>query len=104
MTVSADEPIGIGDALERLLGSMDAPSSDLLSTVFGQWEQIVGADVARHCRPSAVEGDRLVVVATDPVWAGELQWLASSVLARINEAASTERLKTLTVRVAPGSQ
>ena len=100
---SARGPVELGHALDRLLGSLDAAPSDLVSTIFGRWEDLVGADVARHCRPAAVEGDRLVVVATDPAWASELQWLAADVLARINEAASTERLKSLTVRVAPSA-
>ena len=101
MASAADEPVALGRALDRLMGSLDAPGPDLVSTIFGRWEELVGADVARHCRPAAVEGDRLVVVASDAAWASELQWLAAEVLARINEAASTERLKSLTVRVVP---
>ena len=104
MASTGEEPIELGNALERLLGSLDAPPADLLSTVFGRWEEVVGSDVARHCRPAAVEGDRLVVIATDPAWASELQWLAARVLERINEIASTERLKSLTVRVAPAAE
>ena len=100
---SGGEPVGLGDALERLLGSLDAPPPDLLSTVFGRWEEVVGSDVARHCRPAAVEGERLTVVATDPAWASELQWLAADVLERGNEMAPAGRLTSLTVRVAPAS-
>lgn len=89
----------IGEALERLFGSLDAPPVDLLSTVFQRWEEVVGSEVARHCRPAAVEGERLVVLASDTTWASEVQWLASAVLARINEMSTAGRLESLTVRV-----
>ena len=99
-----DEPIRLESALERVLGSLDVPPADLLSTVFQRREEVVGPDVARHCRPAAIEEDRLVVLASDSTWASELQWLASEVLARINELSATARLQSLTVRVAPAKK
>ena len=98
---SGDEPIELADALERVLGSLGAPPADVLSTVFHRWDEVVGADVARHCRPVAVEGDRLVVAASDPAWASEVRWLSDRVLARVNELSSNDRLKSITVRVEP---
>ena len=98
---ASNEPIELADSLERVLGSMGAPPADLLSTVFQRWEEVVGADAARHCRPVAVQGDRLVVTASDSAWASELRWLSDQVLARINELSSVDRLKSMTVRVAP---
>lgn len=101
MASRRDEPIELGDALERVLGSLGAPSADLLTTVFQRWEEVVGAEVARHCRPAAVEGGRLVVLASDPAWASEVRWLADEVVARVNELSSTDRLSSVEVRVAP---
>ena len=101
MMPAGDEPIELADALERVLGSLGAPPADLLSTVFNRWEEVVGAEVARHCCPVAVEGDRLVVTASDSTWASELRWLADRVLARVNKLSSTDRLKSMTVRVVP---
>lgn len=103
MAPPRDEPVELADALERVLGSLGAPPTDLMTTVFQQWEVVVGADVARHCRPVAVDGDRLVVAASDPAWASELRWLSDRVLERINELSSTDRLKSITVRVVPPS-
>lgn len=101
MISASDEPIELADALQRLLGSLDAPPGDLLLAVFQRWEEVVGPDVARHCRPVAVEGDRLVVLASGSAWASEVQWLADDVLSRINEVSASGRLQSLTVRVAP---
>lgn len=95
-----EEALPVGRALERLLGTLNTPSSDVLTTVFGRWEEVVGPAAAQHCRPLAVEGDRLVVVASDPVWASELRWLAASVIDRINEMSGEKRLCSMSVRVA----
>ena len=104
MASLGDEPIELATAVERVLGSLGAPPADLLATVFRRWEEVVGADVARHCRPAAVEGDRLVVLASDSAWASEVRWLADHVLERVNELSSTDRLRTMTVRVAPRAE
>ena len=92
-------PQRLGQALDRLLGTLRAPSSDVLDAVFGRWSDIVGADVADHCRPVAVEGEQLTVVASDPTWASELRWLEPEVLARCAEVTGTERISRLVVRV-----
>lgn len=104
MTGPEDDPVQLADALKRLLGSLDVAPADLLSTVFQRWEEVVGLEVARHCRPVAIEGDRLVVLASDSAWASEVQWLAGDVLARINEMSTTGSLESVTVRVAPAQR
>lgn len=94
------EPVRWSNALERYVHSIGTPSVDVMVAVFKQWEELVGSEIAQHCRPAAVEGDRLVVAAADPVWAGEVQWMAQDLLSRINEAAGSQ-LKSLTVKVLP---
>ena len=101
MMPAGNEPMRLADALERVLGSFGAPPADLLSTVFHRWDQVVGVEAARHCRPVAVEGEHLVVAACDSMWASELKWLSDQVLARVNELSSTDRLTSMTVRVMP---
>ena len=98
--MSSDEAVPVAQAIERLLGALDAPSGDLLATVFGRWDEVVGTAAAQHCRPLAVEGDRLVVAASDPVWASELRWLAASIIDRANEMSGEQRLRSMSVRVA----
>ncbi len=93
-------PVALSESLDRLLDSLGAPSTDLLSTIFSRWEQVVGTEVARHCRPVALDDDRLVVEAADAAWASELKWLSEELLQRLAEASSQARLKSITVRVA----
>jgi predicted nucleic acid-binding Zn ribbon protein len=92
-------PRRIGNALDRLLGSMRAPSVDVLNSVFSRWEEIVGPDLAAHTQPAAIHGDQLVVSVDDPTWASEFQWLEAEVLKRVCEVSGSDRITTLLVRV-----
>ncbi|MFQ5557908.1 MAG: DUF721 domain-containing protein [Acidimicrobiales bacterium] len=78
---------------------MNAPSVDVVAAVFGSWPEIVGADLASHARPVAVDGDRLVVKVDDPAWASEFRWLEREVIARIAEVAGSDRIKALSIGV-----
>ncbi|NIR37568.1 MAG: DUF721 domain-containing protein [Actinobacteria bacterium] len=93
-------PERLGRVLDRLLGSLRAPTTDVLDTVFSRWAEIVGPDVAAHARPIAVEGSTLTVEADDPAWASELRWLENEVVARLAEVAGTDRISRVFVRVA----
>ncbi len=51
--------------------------------VFSSWAEIVGADVAAHCAPSALREGELRVSAESTAWATQLRLLAGTLLARI---------------------
>jgi predicted nucleic acid-binding Zn ribbon protein len=51
--------------------------------VFSDWPAIVGADVAAHCRPSALRDGELRIGAESTAWATQLRLLAGTLLARI---------------------
>ncbi len=92
-------PQRISHSLDRLLGTMRAPSVDVLSAVFGRWSEIVGPDLADHTRPAAIDGEKLVVVADDPVWASEFRWLEKELLVRVEAVSGSTRIKGLIVKV-----
>ena len=94
-------PRRIGNALDRLLGSMRAPSVDVLDSIFSRWEEIVGPDLATHTQPAAIDGDQLVVSVDDPTWASEFRWLEAQVLERVREVSGSDRITQLLVRVKP---
>ncbi|GGL97395.1 hypothetical protein GCM10011594_16440 [Nakamurella endophytica] len=70
-------------------------SADELSraTVFGRWTEIVGEDLAQHCRPvSLVDGD-LVLQAESTAWATQLRMLAPQIVQRINTELGTRAVR-----------
>ncbi len=93
------QPRTIAAALDHLLGTMRAPSTDVLSALFGRWDDIVGVDLAAHSRPTAIDGDVVIVAVDDPAWAAELRWLHSEVVARVAEITETTRITDIRVRV-----
>jgi predicted nucleic acid-binding Zn ribbon protein len=93
-------PKRLGRSLEQLLGTLRAPSVDVLDSVFTRWASIVGEDVAAHCRPVSIDGTTLVVEAGDATWASELRWLENEVLGRLSEVSGSDRVSSLEVRVA----
>ncbi len=92
-------PKRLEESLERLLASMEAPSIDAVAAVFSRWSEIVGPDLAEHCRPVSVAGETLTIAADDPVWASELQWLEAKLLERLAAATGSDRFRTVAVRV-----
>jgi predicted nucleic acid-binding Zn ribbon protein len=97
---SGDGPQRLGRALDRLMGTLRAPSVDVLDSVFTRWPEIVGDDVAAHSRPLSIDGATLVIAAEDSTWASELRWLENEVIARVAEVSKSDQISTLNVRVA----
>ena len=53
--------------------------------VFARWPELVGGEVADHCRPETLDDGRLVVRATSTAWAAQLKYLAPTLVRRLNE-------------------
>ena len=50
------------------------------ATVFGAWEKVVGADIAKHCRPVKLDDGVLTVEAESTAWATQLRMLAGNLI------------------------
>ncbi len=94
-----DGPQRLGRALDRLMGTLRAPSVDVLDSVFTRWAEIVGEAVAQHSRPVSIDGETLVIAVDDSTWASELRWLENEIIARVAEVSGSERISTVNVRV-----
>lgn len=103
MSPGADPgPRSIASSLEHLLGNLDAPSVDVLDVVFREWASIVGPDLAAHSRPAVIDGDLLVILASDAAWASEFRWLEKQVVERLAEATESDRIRRVQVKVERG--
>lgn len=101
------EPVPLSAAMNRLVGSLEggrapgrATAAGAIGGVFGRWEEIVGADLARHVQPVRLDGDRLVVEVPEPAWATQVRLLTDRITSRVAEVVGVA-LATVEVRVAP---
>jgi predicted nucleic acid-binding Zn ribbon protein len=91
------DPQRLGAAVRELVGDRSWSDTLAAASVVARWDEIVGADVAAHCRPSRLEGGELTVVAESTAWATQIRLLSRQLLDRI--AAEAGRGVVRTIRV-----
>jgi predicted nucleic acid-binding Zn ribbon protein len=77
------DPQLFGALLDRLVKARGWQKPAAEATVFGAWERVVGADIARHSRPVKLDNGELTVEAESTAWATQLRLLAASLLRSI---------------------
>jgi predicted nucleic acid-binding Zn ribbon protein len=80
-----DDPQALSTALDGLLADQGWRLAAKVGSVFGRWDQLVGAEVAAHTRPERFTGGELVVVADSAAWATQVRLLAATLVHRLNE-------------------
>lgn len=71
--------------VERMVRSHGWELDLRVQQVFGRWAEIVGAEVADHCRPETLADGRLVVRTDATAWATQLKLMAPTLVRRLNE-------------------
>lgn len=94
-----DDPRPLGEVLDQVVRSLGAPSTKALRSVFSEWDDVVGEQVAAHARPLALDGGRLVVGVDEPGWATQLRYLEPELLAQLREALGEDAVTRIEVRV-----
>lgn len=56
------------------------------ASVFDRWEEVVGVELAQHCRPVRLTGGVLTVAASSPQWATQLRYLTGQLQLNVNHA------------------
>lgn len=74
-----------------------APASTL-AAVQACWEDVAGAALAAHARPSAERGGVLEVRCDEAVWAAELELMGPALIDALNTALGAPRLTALRTR------
>lgn len=77
------DPQPFGSVLAKLMKARGWQRPAAEATLFGQWEKVVGPDIAEHCRPVKLEQGELTLEAESTAWATQLRLLAGSLLKQI---------------------
>ena len=75
----------IGDLVGQVLGDLGLDGVALAHRVGAQWEEIVGPQIAAHCRPLGMRGGVLELEVDSPVWSQQLQLRKPELLANLVE-------------------
>jgi predicted nucleic acid-binding Zn ribbon protein len=93
------DPQQIRGAIERLVRERGWETPAAVGGVFGRWPEIVGSDIAAHCRPLAYEDGVLTVVTDSTAWATQIrQVLAAEFVRRLNLELGHGMVTTIRVR------
>jgi predicted nucleic acid-binding Zn ribbon protein len=78
------DPSPLGATLRGWLKSAGSGVDLAKATLFGRWAEIVGAEIAEHCRPISLVDGELLVQAESTAWATQLRMLGGTLAQRIN--------------------
>jgi predicted nucleic acid-binding Zn ribbon protein len=77
------DPQLLGDLLGKLVKDRGWRKPAAHAGLFARWPELVGPEVAGHCRPVACQDGELVVEAESSAWATQLRLFKTQILARL---------------------
>lgn len=95
------DPQPVGSSLDRLLSDRGWARPLSVAGVIGRWRDVVGDQVADHCRPETFAEGALVVRADSTAWAMEVRRLLPQLERRLAEEVGEGVVETITV-LGPG--
>lgn len=93
----ARDPQPLGSAVRGLLRDRGWEQTSQASSVLADWERVVGADIAAHCRPASLTDGVLTIEAESTAWATQLRLLSPRIHAAIVERVGSGVVSTLRV-------
>ena len=77
------DPKGLGDALADLTRQSGWDAQLAREDLVLQWEEVTGAETARHANPVALEGGILTVQCDSTAWAKNLQLMRAEIVTQL---------------------
>lgn len=96
--IRRDDPQPLTAAFGGLLSARGWRQRAAVGTVFGEWAQIVGTDLAAHTRPESFDEGELVVAADSTAWATQLRLLAPQLVRRLAEELGAGTVRRVRVK------
>ena len=92
------DPSRLGDAVKDLVSERDWTRTLNAAGILPRWAEIVGPEVAAHCKPERLEGGVLSCVAESTARATQLRLLNRQILGRIAAEVGPDVVDSLKVR------
>lgn len=94
----ARDPVPFGAAIARLVEERGWQDTTAAASVLARWDELVGPEIAGHCRPSALVDGELVLVAESSAWATQLRLLTRTLQARLTAQVGPGVVTSVVVR------
>jgi predicted nucleic acid-binding Zn ribbon protein len=91
------DPALLGGALDDLVTARQWSRTLDAAGLEPRWPQIVGPDIASHCRPDRLEAGVLTCVAESTAWATQIRLMQHQVLSRIAADVGPDVVRRLVV-------
>ena len=95
------QPRLVGRELDRVLERLGVAEVVESHTVFGEWADRVGPEIARAARPHRIDGETLIVLVRDSSWLTELSLRQRELLARLNTGREHSKIQRILFRLDP---
>ncbi|MDP3714307.1 MAG: DciA family protein [Mycobacteriales bacterium] len=92
------DPVLFGDAIKRLVADRGWEATTASARVIGEWDRLVGPEIADHCRPTSLVDGALVLVAESSAWATQLRLLTRTLQKRLTEQVGEGVVTSVEVR------
>lgn len=96
---AAVDPTRIDRSVERILRSIGGPGTDVLTRVFGSWNEVAGDDLAAMAQPESLTDGCLTVSVEDPAWVSEVRFRRQAMLERLASQLGPGAVTTIDVRI-----
>ena len=93
------QPESLGVLLPRVMDDLGLEGATRVMRVAEQWESVVGAEIARHCRPTALRGEVLEATVDSSVWCQQIQLRTPEILAALKASLGEDAPSDLWLRV-----
>ena len=91
------DPKNIGAILNELIDTRDWRQGVAEGTLFSDWKEIVGADVAEHSTPITLFEGKLTIQTTSTAWSTQLRLMQSDLLKTIRQSAPGALVEELSI-------
>jgi predicted nucleic acid-binding Zn ribbon protein len=94
----ARDPVLFGAAIRRLVAERGWEDTTTAAGVLANWADLVGPEIADHCRPESLVDGALVLVAESTAWATQLRLLTRTMQATLRHQVGDGVVTSIVVR------
>jgi predicted nucleic acid-binding Zn ribbon protein len=89
----------LGRLVPRVLEDLGLEEAARIVRIAERWEEAVGAEVARHCQPTALRGATLEATVDSSVWCQQLRLRSPEILGGLRQIFGAEAPTEIRLRV-----